>query len=293
MPQSGDEQVWMVSEAEATYGEEITSPTFAAVGFVGGGEAAASTEDKSKEGIGRSLILWPGRVENSARVEVTAPSADVINYAVRDLATGVLPSYNIAVGQHDAAWRGVGAMADGFDLTISAEEEPLGMTMDWLYQSLLTALEDAGDADPEDPTLWLPSGLVVSIGTTTWTDGVPSGGSYVPDTDFISGSISLKNNIERKYSGGSRVCSNLKPKRQVIESTIMSYALPTFNLEAACPSRQVAVKYVFTDVCGGATPDTLTVELLGGIYRGKTLPVKPWDDIDYQIRLGFTAIIVS
>lgn len=297
MPELGTNQAFKVV-AEATYGETVSNPTWVTVGIVNDGNIEGSSKTNNIMGIGSDApqAKYQGRVENQAQVKLVSPSATIMNQAItRTL--GVLGSYNIGVGQNDEAWHGVGMKWNSLAIDIP-EEGPIEVTMEAMFKSILEAAVDVGEHTVTGVHLFEKDGLVVSVGTTTYTDGVPTGGtSYVEDDEYVNGSINFTNNLERVYAGSrtpKRCLSDLMEKNPDITSVINTYTPPAFNLEEDCPDDDIALKYVFTDLCDtGGTPTTLTIQLLGGSYNRKNQPVKPNSYVDYTYGLDFTHIIIS
>jgi hypothetical protein len=285
---SGAAQVAKLSQAEATYGETIAVPSYAVVGIVTGGDIGSKTSFTKIRGIGSVAPQgkYPGKVENSLKLDITAPGATVLNKGIVRT-DGVLASYNFVAGVGTTAWRGVGLKANSVDLDID-DENPLKASFDCIFRSLLPATVDASGHDPSDPPIWRRDGLVLTIGG-------------VEDTDLVSCKISVKNNLTGKginntTTNQKRIIGVLEEGDQEIDVTIQTYSAPTFNLEAdgyGCGTGDVTLVATFTDLCGGATPDTLVITLTGGVYLEKRQPLKPNEYVDYSIGMSFDTITIA
>ena len=287
MPTNGQNQVFKLHEtAESTYGETIGTPTWAVFGIVEEGEVGSATELKRIYGIGSGSAQgqYPGLVNNTVRVVAAAPTAAQINKAITRTA-GSLGSFNFIAGLGTAAWRGTGLKWNTvtFDLP---EEDPLKVTFDGIFKHLLASTVSSTGHSPSSPVIWRRDGLVLKI-------------DDVEDTDLVSATINLRNNLQPKGVDNStadqaRVLKYLAEGPLEIDATIQTYAAPSFNLQAdthGCSGITLVATY--TDVCGGGTPSTLVITLTGGVYVEKRQPLRPNDYIDYSIGMAFTGITVA
>lgn len=283
--QLGDNQVFKLSGAESSYGETIVNPTWGVVGIAESGDIGSTTSEKKIYGIGSQAFQarYAGKVENEVRVEIACPSAAILNPALVRTA-GVLASYNCAVGAGTGAWRGVGLKWNTLALELDSENY-LKATLEGIFKSLLATTVATEGHDPGDVVIWQPDGLVLSV-------------AGAPDTELQSFKINVNNNLQRKYVANStnvpkRTLKYLREGAQDIEVSLQTLSEPSFDLEADCPGHAVTLSAVFTDLCGGATPDTLTIALTGGAYKGKKQPLKPNSEVDYSIDMTFDTITIS
>jgi len=288
MPTNGQNQIFKLHEAaESTYGETIGSPTWAVIGIVEDGEIGQKSDIKKVFGIGSQVAQakYPGKVDNSVRVVLPAPTAAQLNRAITRT-DGALDSYNFAAGVETAAWHGVGLKWNTLTLDLP-EEDPLKATLDGIFKSILAATVSSAGHSPATVPIWRRDGLVLKINT-------------VEDTDLVSCNISIKNGLTAKgvdnaTTNQRRTLKYLTEGPLEIDCTIQTYAAPSFNLEAdtqGCVSGDITLEATYTDVCGGGTPGTLVITLTGGAYIEKRQPLKPNDYVDYSIGLSFTDITI-
>jgi hypothetical protein len=281
----GSNQIAKISAAEASYGETVGTPGWAALGIVSGGEIGGKTSYQNIFGIGSATAQagYGGKVENDLKIDLVAPTAAQMNKAITRT-DGVLGSYNILVGDKDAAWRGVGLKWDVLTIEVDSEN-PLKASLGGIFKSILAAAVSGQTHAPGTLPLWVPEGLVLEVNDT-------------PDTELLSCSINYKNNLKRKNAANGsnvprRTLSALSEGQIEIDVTIQTMTAPSFDLEADCPLRTHTLDLTFTDLCGGGTPGTLVISLTGGMYIEKRQPLVPDGEVDYSIGMTFQAMTIT
>jgi hypothetical protein len=284
---SGNLQVLKLCAAESTYGETVSNPTWAPIGLIiTGGENASEVEIEKHYGIGSEIAqaMIPGEVSNSLRAELVAPTAAAMNMAVTRT-SGVLGSYNFIAGQGGTAKRGVGLKFNSLSVDIP-EKGGLKATLDGIYKSLLTATVDSDWAAPSTTPVWRRDGCVLTVAGSA-------------DTEFISAQFTVGNNLSKHGQDNStanqkRVLKALLEGGLDISATIQTMTAPTFNLEAdVLGCTPITLTAVFTDLCGGGTPGTLTFTLEGGVYKRKAEPLVPGGVVNYSVVIEFTEITIA
>jgi hypothetical protein len=284
---SGNTQLLKLSGGESTYGETIAVPTWTPLGLiVAGGEDTNEVELEKIYGIGSEIAqaMIPGEVSNSLRAELVAPTAAAMNMAVTRT-SGVLGSYNFLSGAGGAAERGVGLKWNSLNVDIP-EKGGLKATLDGIYKSLLAAAVDEDYEAPTATPVWRRDGCVLTVAGSA-------------DTEFVSASISVNNNLS-KHGQDNSVSDQVRTFKALMEggldiqATIQTLTKPTFNLQASTLGcTPITLTAVFTDLCGGGTPGTLTFTLEGGVYKRKARPLVPGAAVNYSVVIEFTEITIA
>ena len=291
MPGLGSNQILKLSgTAEATYGATIGEPAFAVIGLVEDGDVGGKTNINKIFGIGAQgyQAAFAGIVENSLRATLVSPTAAEMNKAITRTAAGALRSYNFVAGQGGEAWKGVGLKWDSMDLEIDSDN-PLKCSLSGMFKSIIDDDDAASGHDPTPITLWRPQGLVLTIGG-------------IEDADVVSCRISVKNNLSTQgvanaaLAGNKRVIKYLKEGSLEVDATIQTYTAPPFELEdddLGCEASNASLVLTFTDLCGGGTPDTLTITCSNGTMIETRQPLKANEYTDYTLGYTFEGISIA